>query len=211
MKKKINSIIAFTISTCLVMLPLIGCSGRNVPQQEQNGTTQQGRNLLQENTQGTNPNAIPRIENTPGSNGNTNPEKNFPESARLGTNPGTSNTGVQFSQQQITDGMKKSDTIKNQLNTMSEIKNANVVVLGNTALVGFNTANTGVDAAKARDLVVNKVKQADPSITNVLATDSQDLLSGINRLGEDIASGKPANAIGNSFNQIVRNIRVPGV
>lgn len=123
----------------------------------------------------------------------------------LRPNPGTAGL-MQMNQQQITDGRMKADRIKAQLANMNDIRNANVVVVGNTALVGFNTTTADVDPVRARDMVISKVKQADNSITNVLTTNAQDVLMSIGRLSDDITHNRPVNSIQNDFNQIVRSI-----
>ncbi|MCX7710696.1 MAG: YhcN/YlaJ family sporulation lipoprotein [Clostridia bacterium] len=208
---------AILASLCILTVSLSACGGANRGNQQPGpgDTTQQGRNMIGDN-RGVDPNAGPGGTNLLGGNRDGISGNNPPDNTRIGTDPGNNNNinnnnnNAQYTQQQITDGRGKSDNIKRQLGTIKEIRNPNVVVIGNTALVGFNTANTKVDAAKARDMVINKVKQVDPSVTNVLATDSQDVLPGITRLSEDIRNNRPVNTIGDNFNQIVRGINPAG-
>lgn len=210
MKKYSKSLIMVCISVGLCIASLSGCGAAGRNGRQPYDTTPQGRNMIGDNMQGVDPNAGPRDNNQIGIRQDNTIGDNIPDRGINPVNPGTNNTGMQYNQQQITEGRGKADNIKRQLEAMREVRNVNVVVLGNSALVGFNTADASVDAAKARDMVINKVKQIDNTITNVMATDSQDMLPGITRLSDDITNNRAADTIGDNFNRMIRGMNNPG-
>lgn len=100
---------------------------------------------------------------------------------------------------------EKSMSIKNQVKNLPQVKDANVVVLGNTALVACNPNTGTMDANALRDAVTKRVKSFDPSIKNVLVTDSPDMMANINKMINNM-SNRPMNEITQDFNQLVRQI-----
>lgn len=124
----------------------------------------------------------------------------------LGSNLGTGTTLAGTTLGGTTLNRQKADAIKRQLVNMTGVDKANVVVMGNTALVGFkpigNTRNVGV----AKTNIAKKVKAVDKTITNVVVSESTGVLDRINKLSMDITSNKPINAITTEFNNIVKGI-----
>lgn len=124
----------------------------------------------------------------------------------LGNNQGTILGMNQATRQQATLNQQKADTIKRQLINMNGVESANVIVMGNTALVGFKPTGNTRDATAVRNRIMSKVKAADKTITNVSVSESPDIMGRMNRLSTDITSNRPINAITDEFNNIIRGI-----
>lgn len=108
---------------------------------------------------------------------------------------------------------QKADNIRNQLEDMKEVKNADVIVIGNTALIGYepagdlkgiNTSSKKVNAAN--NMIRDKVTKTDKSITNVAVTREAEIVIRIKKLSSDITNNMQDNDIKNDFNQIIRGI-----
>jgi len=56
------------------------------------------------------------------------------------------------------------------------------LVVGNSCIVAYSPENAQGDANARKNMVINKVKEIDPSITNVIATESRDIMNRITRL-----------------------------
>ncbi len=90
-----------------------------------------------------------------------------------------------------------SDRIENEVNNMQGIDRADCVVSGDTAIVGCKT-NQNIE--KVKPMVENKIKQMNPSIKNVVVTNSPDLMEEIRRMSDQTMNGMGAN--GNMDNRI---------
>lgn len=119
----------------------------------------------------------------------------------MGTNP----PGV-LPQNVVTVDRQKSDNIRIQLNKMNELSQVGVIVTGNTALVGYSPSKKAKDVNTTKTMVANKVKQIDSSITNVVVSESADIMARINKLTTDISQNKPGNEIGNEVNQLLQRV-----
>ena len=213
MKTTLKSTAAILVSFSVVLFSFSGCAGRNVQRPDQNNTGQ-GRNIIGENMQGTDPNAGPQGGNMFGGNRDAGSGNNPPDNTGIGTTPqgiqpGTP-PGAEPLDRQITDGRLKSDNIKRQLSAIPGCRNPNVIVIGNTALVGYAASGTVKDTGALRSKVTDTVRQADRTITNVVVSDSAEVVRNINQLSSDIAGNKPVNDIGNRFNQLIRSINPVG-
>jgi YhcN/YlaJ family sporulation lipoprotein len=192
--KKTGSLIGLFLCICIFTISIMGCSARNTRYPNQPGTqrAQYQKNLL------------PRV-NTPGG---VTPQGMNPQNATtrfIGVTPGTSNPGVQLSQQ-ITNDRQRSEKIRTQLNSMNGVDQSSVIISGNTAIVGILTKAPLKDMKPVTAAVDKKVKQIDRSITKVVVTGAPDIVKQINRLSTDITSNKPANEITNSFNKLIKRI-----
>lgn len=99
----------------------------------------------------------------------------------------------------------KALAIKNQIIKMPEISDANVVIVGNTALIACRPKNASADANALKTAVSQKCKTFDPTITNVIVTDAEDMMTRVNQLYNNLAV-KPANQISQDFNNLVNQI-----
>lgn len=119
----------------------------------------------------------------------------------MGTNPpGVTPKNV------VTVDKQKSDNIRRQLSKMGEISQVGVIVSGNTALVGYSPSKKAKDINATKNLIANKVKKIDPSITNVVVSESADIMARINKLTSDIKNNRPGNEIGNEVNQLLQRV-----
>ena len=99
----------------------------------------------------------------------------------------------------------KSLNIRNQVKSVPNVKDANVVVVGNTALVACDPNTASVDTNALRTAITQKVKTADPSITNVVVTESGDMMTSVNQMFNNM-NNRSANQINQDFNTLVRQI-----
>ncbi len=119
----------------------------------------------------------------------------------LGMGTGTNSGYNTTTQTQMLPNQQKAAQIKTQLDKMTGVKDAHVIVMGNTALVGCKT--TG-NLNAVRDRITRTVKQADNTITSVTVSNSPDVMNRMSRLSSDITSNRPINTIMNEFNKLVR-------
>jgi len=121
----------------------------------------------------------------------------------MGVNPDNS-YGVK--EQSSAFDQKKASNIKTQLMKMEGITDANVMVMGDTALVSFKTTgNTGNETA-LKNSIMKKVKAIDTSINNVTVSESSDIMSKMNKLGSDIKNNKPVKTITEEFNSMIKGM-----
>ncbi len=100
---------------------------------------------------------------------------------------------------------EKSLTIKSYVENLPEVKDANVVVLGNTAVVACNPSTGTVNSTALRDAITQRVKSSDTSIKNVLVTESPDMMANLDQMFNNMTN-RPMNEISRDFNQLVRQI-----
>ncbi len=214
MRRRFPIIVSALFGIGLLAVLFLGSNllGRNNQQPGQNGTTQQGRNMIGGNMQGANPSAGPNRTNMPGDNRDDRLGKNQPGTQGIYTTPSPdmnmrlNRVGNQISQQTGFD-RQKADNIRNRLGNIDGIGQINAVVNGNTALVGYSLSKTAKDANNIKNMITNRVKQIDNTITNVVVSDSADITSGIERLSNSIRNNNPVNDLNNEFNQIIQRIK----
>lgn len=180
---------------------MMGCAARNNGLQNemgttpnnfngQNGATNQGTNTQLATTQGF---------NTQG----TNPQDRT--TRFIGLNPNGNNSGNQLSQSMSSD-RQRAENIKSQLKSLA-IGQPNVIVNGNTAIIGLSTSGMNNGRKADAKTIEAKVKAIDPSITNVVVTESPDAVNEMNRMSTDITNDTPANEAKASFDKLMRMIR----
>lgn len=107
---------------------------------------------------------------------------------------GTNKNATIQGQLMLFDG-KKADSIRKQLEAMPDVKSAQVIVRGNTALVGCKPSKTSIDVNSLAGKVSDKVKSLDKSVTNVCVTDKDSAMNDMTKLSNDIkSSGSNGNA-----------------
>ena len=200
---------------------------RNNQQPGQNNTVQYNRNFVRGNMRGASPNAALDGRNTPQGNQNkTNMDNalinNGNQDGKLGNNlynaknmganlsPGNNNMGMgrmgQDLQRSSAFDIKKAENIRNQLNDIDGVRELNAVVQGNTALIGYDPDGNATDGNAIKNMIVDRVKQIDNTITDVVVTDSRDFFTQIKQLGEKIKRNMSTDEINNEFNQLMQNI-----
>jgi YhcN/YlaJ family sporulation lipoprotein len=100
----------------------------------------------------------------------------------------------------------RTDNIHKQLSKMGELRQVGVIITGNTALVGYSPSHLAKDVSSTKALITSRVKQIDPSIKNVVVSESADIMSRINKLTTDISNNRPANEISNEINQLLKGV-----
>lgn len=186
MKNIFNRISALTVCLCLVAVIAGGCStiGRTA-----------------------------RLPNNQRGTANPNTGINMGQAVRQNTNPRTGTTAdisrlsESFPQQSLLNDRKRADDIRAQLSNLRELDRVNVVVSGNRALVGVLRSSLSKDRNAAKSMVVNKVKQTDRNIKEVIVGDSHEIYARVQQLANDVTYNKPLDSITSSFNQIVQSIK----
>jgi spore cortex protein len=162
-----------------------------------------GTNINPGTNFGTNLGANPGINTR--TNYGTTPGTNFYQGTNLGTNPRV-NMGLNQGTRQTAFDVKKANTIKRQLRGLAGVSDANVLVMGNTALVGYKPKGTAANTTAVKNSIIRRCKQADPSITNVTVSESPDIMTRMTRLGTSITGNRPVNAIADEFRRMISGI-----
>ena len=105
---------------------------------------------------------------------------------------------------QMGNEQSRAANIKNQLKKMPELRDVNVLVNNNTALVGFTPADPKKDTDALRRTVMGKVMEIDNTVTNVRASSSPDMLERMKQL-----ANMSGDQMGNRFEQLMRDM-TPG-
>ena len=153
--------------------------------------TRQGTNLSQQLTRGMNPNTM-----IPGTGfGN------------LTSNQGTTTTPGMINTQPLAFDVKKADNIVKNMGNIDGSRDIRAIVNGNTALVSYTPSGTMRNTLATKSAIVKKVKSIDRTITNVVVTESADIIGRMNRLSNDIKSNKVGSSLNNIFNQLVQKVK----
>lgn len=201
MKMNLKAVTSAFAGVCLITVMLSGCS--------QAGTSRSpgqygGRQLQNTQTQGLVRNNMVNTT-TQLRQGNQTGIPN--PGTTLGNNPGP-NLGMNQEytpQLQSTPNRQKTDDIKRQLMKLNGVDNANVIVVGNTALVGCKLKNGTANSTAVRNSITNKIKEMDKTITNVTISESPNIMNRINMLGTDIGN-KPAGTFMDEFNKLLKGV-----
>ena len=123
--------------------------------------------------------------------------------------PKLNRPGLQI-RQQIGFDSKKADNISRQLGSVDGIRQINTVVNGSTALISYSPTGKGTNLNTTKNMIANKVKQMDNTITDVIVSDSADFSSKVKRLVDNIKNNMPANNLNDEFNRLIQNIKSGG-
>jgi YhcN/YlaJ family sporulation lipoprotein len=98
--------------------------------------------------------------------------------------------------------------LANQATKVNGVKEATVVITGNTALVGVDLAsNTPTSQINTiQEQVATNIKQADSRITNVSVTADADMVTKIKNIGQGIAQGKPITTFTQQIDDLMKRI-----
>ncbi|MCX7922644.1 MAG: YhcN/YlaJ family sporulation lipoprotein [Clostridia bacterium] len=234
MKMKSTKITAVALGLCMCIIPLSGCAltGKNTqrPNQNQNmsmNTPQNNRNLLGENIQGTDPNAgAPRGGTLLGGNQHAGSGNNPPDTVGAAPTPGTGtgnvllapspapngNLGMNRLNQQLQQPVRSFDgrraaNIRNDLNTINGLNRVNAIVNGGTALISYQPGEGMRDANAAKDTIIKRVKRIDNTITDVVVSNSPDVMGKMDQLSKDIIKNRPMDDLNNNFDKIVQTAK----
>ncbi|MGE5613652.1 MAG: YhcN/YlaJ family sporulation lipoprotein [Bacillota bacterium] len=119
-----------------------------------------------------------------------------------GASTGLNNNNVTGTQMTSADRQRAS-RIKRQLLGMRGVDEADVIVMGDTCLVGIRTAGNAGNAANIRNNVARKVKQVDNNVKNCTVSDSADTLARIRRLVN--TTGDRTVNFADEFNRLIRS------
>lgn len=102
----------------------------------------------------------------------------------------------------------RSKVISEKLTDIDGIKNATVIITGNTALIGVDIpADTQDDKIKElKNKVESTTKNTDKDIDNVAITADADIVTRIKNMGKDITNGKPISGFGEEIEEIIKRI-----
>jgi YhcN/YlaJ family sporulation lipoprotein len=109
-----------------------------------------------------------------------------------GTGPRTVGTGVDT---------LRSSALRRQVLATKGVNAAEVIVVGDTALVGIKTNGT-TSSSRCKAAVSKKVKAADTSIRKVKVSDATDILYRMRRLSTNL-TGTTSNNFNTEFNNLV--------
>lgn len=211
MNKKFLKAASLTLGLTLASLPLVGCNmGGGTDQGNQPGGVADEN--TQQNNQGINPNRFLNMDLNPMDNNATNNNNGVNNNDLLGGNNNTPlgspavPTTPKPELQGFNEMKQKSDNITNQLKAMPEVDQANVMVTGNTCLVGYSPTNTQGDPNARKNMVIQKVKQIDPTVNNVVASESQDIMNRINQLMNDMVNNRPMDEVNREVMQLIKTV-----
>jgi len=203
MNKKLIKAVILTLGLTLASLPLVGCNmGGGTTQKNQPRATDGNTRL---NNQSINPNRFLNMDLNPMDNKNNGTNNGLLE--KNNTNPMVSPAAPVMPTpglQGLNEMKQKSDNITKQLDAMPEIDKVNVLVTGDTCLVGYSPANAQGDPNARKNMVIEKVKQIDPTLNNVVVSESQDVMNRINQLINDMANNKSMDEINREVMQLIK-------
>ena len=147
---KTKNRIAITLFTVLglCVFAMTGCQGQQdaTPQGQQPGLEQQGGQQL-------------------GAPGMQAPDMGGQEGTDfLNNNPDMNQPGLQMGN---ANNEQRAANITNQVDKMNEVNEVNTVCSGDNAVIAYSPSNTAGNTDAVKNMIINKVKQADPSIKNV--------------------------------------------
>lgn len=102
----------------------------------------------------------------------------------------------------------RSEVISEKLTEIEGIKNATVIITGNTALIGVDIpADTQDDKIKElKNKVESTTKNTDKDIDHVAITADADIVTRIANMGKEIANGKPISGFAKEIEETVKRI-----
>lgn len=212
MNKKFLQTAAITLGLSAISLPLTACNmnpNNTTPQRTGIIDRQNNNNMPYSNT------GYQRINNT-GLNSRINriaspiPDSRFGNMngniARTTPLPGTNiSTTPAANANNLTDLRNRAEKIEQQLESLANVNDASVMVVGDTALVAYNPKSTGVDITNLRNTITQRVKSIDPSITNVVITESANVKQSIQQMFGNM-NNKSMDQITQEFNKMVREL-----
>lgn len=190
MNKSLKTALSTIAGAFLLSTALSGCTQAGDDRNIGNGLNNGINGDRQNQTQGLDRNNLVggRNGNTGNNNATTLPgnngANNAGNTAALGDN---GNTGMNNGTANGPDQRRSAD-IERQLANMQGVDDVNVIVVGDTALVGLRTrGGNATTGTQLRDRVERKVREADNTIKNVTVSDTPDTWNRMDRLGTNNA------------------------
>lgn len=191
MKKSFSQIIVIFVIASLCVVGMIGCAGQQGvdPQAQQPGAQQPGGEQLR----------------APGTEGQFMGRDNRGDI--LDNNQNMNRTTPRLGQTGVVDNRQKTDNINNQLMRMNEIDDVSTVCSRDTAIIAYNPSNVAGDKDALDNMIVNRVRNMDPTLRNVVVTRSTDMKQRVEQLANDmVRNNRPANEIENEVRQLIQQI-----
>ena len=114
-----------------------------------------------------------------------------------GTNVGYNTTSTQ------------NDALQRTIEQIQGVRNATVVISGNTAYVGVtldtNTTNTA-NTTNIKNLVAQQIRTTNRAITTVYVSTDKGFINRLRNVGNGINGGRPISGFTNELNNMVRRI-----
>lgn len=208
MKKSFKAALGVFTGLCLFAALLVGCGqtgqerapGKYGAGQDNQATGYGNNNMLGVRYGTTIGNTTGDMAGTvPGGNAGTIP--GTVPGGNAGAIPGLDKNNITGTKITSADRQRAS-RIKRQLLGMKDVAETDVIVMGDTCLVGIKTAGNAGNTANIRNNVARKVKQADNAVKNCTVSDSSDTLARIRRLLSTTGDGT-ANFT-DEFNKLIR-------
>ncbi|WP_099192127.1 YhcN/YlaJ family sporulation lipoprotein [Tepidibacter mesophilus] len=96
------------------------------------------------------------------------------------------------------------NTIRNKCNDLKGVEDSSVAVNGDTCVVAVDPKGTLTESLKNQ--IESVAKNADSNITKVVITQDNDVYDQLQRLGQDMQSGKPMTDINNELQNIFNRL-----
>jgi len=183
MKKSFKIILKAVAMICLISMVLCGCTQTGTPRTPENDMTGLARNRTPD--QGLNQNDMVGNRTRTG--------------LGQGDLVGTDNRAGQ------TFDNAKANRIKRELEKINGLTETNVLVMGDTCIVGYRANAATGNTTDMRDRITRAVKKVDGTITNVLVSESADVIERIKRLGAGVTNGIDNNGLDRINNGMTRN------
>lgn len=105
------------------------------------------------------------------------------------------------------DWAQSAKDVESRLSQISEVSDARVVVVGNTALVAvkFAPAYQGEMTSRIREMISGEIMKADPEIKTVAVTATNEDVTRVYGFADRIRGGEAADTFENDINEIIRN------
>lgn len=171
------------------------------------GCAQQGRYLApgSDNTTQTPgmTSPVPRAQNVnPGVQNNRLPRDN--RANLLNSNMNTSPQSVLPMQNNADANTAKA--IETQLRKMPQVDNANCVVNGDTAVVGYTPSKNVGDVNATKKAIIDRVKKLYPTVKNVSVSEDANVLTEIKRIADDITKNKSLDKVGKDIKDLAKRV-----
>ncbi|TYQ16227.1 UNVERIFIED_CONTAM: YhcN/YlaJ family sporulation lipoprotein [Acetivibrio alkalicellulosi] len=195
MKNKFKTILAVSLGICIVVFALTGCAQLNRDQQDP-GVPE--RNVPGENM-GTRPeggNLLGGDRDAPGQGVSPSPD----------ANRNLTGIGNQTPQAQTGFDRERAERLTEQLDNVEGIREINVIVNDNTAIVVYTPNERDKDSEETDTMIVNRVKEIDNTITRVEVSSSPDIMTRADQLADGVANNRPMQELNNMFDQLLQTI-----
>ena len=192
-----RKIFAFFVCIALVVALVAACGQVQRPENQNNN-----RNNNTNTPQGEQTRVAPRTVRprtmvpTPGENANTR-------------NTTPLDDDIDMDNDNNEDYTERVRDIAERASELKEIKSANCVITGDTALIGvqFDKQYKGGITDRIKEKVEDACKDEDPQIERVIVTADPDIFARIQDILEDIGEGRPVSGFAEEINELINRIQ----